>query len=409
MHFLFTHNDLDGVGCGIVARLAFGENVEVRYNSVDGLNREVERFLERRKNKRKKNDFLFITDLSVHEENSKRLTELDKSEAKVKLIDHHKSALHLNQYPWAIVTVAYEDGRLASATSLFYDFLLQQGWIRPTDSLSQFVELVRQYDTWEWEANNNPQAKRLNDLFFMLSIDEFEEKMLQRLEDSGGFSFNDFEEKLLDLEDDKIERYVRRKKRELVQTFIEDRCVGIVHAELYHSELSSELGKENPHLDYIAILNMGGKKVSLRTIHHEVDVSEIAGQYGGGGHAKASGCPLTVEAYKQFVADPFGIDPIRPDESRNRFNAKGSEYGTLYENRDAEQFYLFTIGLNWRIDRNGEMLKETFASYEEAERFVKRHHQVWLVRDDLFVKYLMEHMLFTKKELESALHSMEKD
>jgi oligoribonuclease NrnB/cAMP/cGMP phosphodiesterase (DHH superfamily) len=391
VHYLFTHNDLDGIGCSIVARFAFGENVEVRFNSVDGLNREVERFLERRKRKRKKNEFLFITDLSVHEANGNRLTEFVQSGNNVKLIDHHKSALHLNQYPWAAVNVTYEDGRLASATSLFYDYLHQQGWIRPTETLNQFVELVRQYDTWEWEANDNPQAKRLNDLFFMWSIDEFEDKMLERLKVQGGFSFNEFEEKLLELEDDKIERYIRRKKRELVQTFIENRCVGIIHAELYHSELSSELGKENPHLDYIAILNMGGRKVSLRTIHDEVDVSEIAGQYGGGGHAKASGCPLTVEAYEEFVKAPFATEPIRPDESRNRLNRKGSEYGTLYENREDDQFYLFTVDRNWRIDRNGETLKEVFLSYEEAERFIKRQYQAWLVRDVLFVKYLMEH------------------
>lgn len=406
MYYLFTHNDLDGIGCGIVARFAFGENVEVRYNSVDGLNREVERFLERKKSKKKKNDFLFITDLSVNEANCKRLTEFVKTGAKVKLLDHHKSALHLNQFPWATVNVSYEDDRLASATSLFYDYLQQQGWIKPTETLNQFVELVRQYDTWEWEANENPQAKRLNDLFFMWSIDEFEEKMLERLKVSEGFAFNEFEEKLLDLEKEKIERYVRRKKRELVQMFVEERCVGIVHAESYHSELSSELGKENPHMDYIAILNMGGRKVSLRTIHDEVDVSEIAGKYGGGGHAKASGCPLTIDAYKEYVEGAFTIEPMRPDESRNRFNAKGSEYGSLYENRESEQFYLFTTGQTWQIDRNGERLEETFPSHEDAERFIKRQHQAWLVRDELFVKYLMEHMQFTKKELENALQRM---
>jgi uncharacterized protein len=404
MYHLFTHNDLDGVGCGIVARFAFGENVEIRLNSVDGLNREVQRFIERMSNKRKKNDFLFITDLSVHEANAHRLTEYGESGAKVKLIDHHKSALHLNQYQWAAVTVAYDDGRLASATSLFYDYVIQQGLMQPNESLSQFVELVRQYDTWEWEANDNVQAKRLNDLFFLWSIDEFEENMIERIKAGGPFSFSEFEEKLLELEEEKIERYVRRKKRELVQTFIADRCVGVVHAELYHSELSSELGKENPHLDYIAILNMGGRKVSLRTIHDDVDVSEIAGKYGGGGHAKASGCPMTIEAYEQYVEAPFGTEPMRPDAHRNRYNVKGSEYGNLYENRDSDVLYLFTTGHNWHIDLNGETLNDSYASYEETVRYVKRHHQAWLVRDEQFVKYLMEHMLSSKKELDRTVN-----
>lgn len=42
MYHLYSHNDLDGVGCGIVAKLAFGKDVEVRYNSVNGLNAQVQ-------------------------------------------------------------------------------------------------------------------------------------------------------------------------------------------------------------------------------------------------------------------------------------------------------------------------------------------------------------------------------
>lgn len=44
MYKLLSHNDLDGVGCGILAKLAFGENVKVRYNSISSLNREIEYF-----------------------------------------------------------------------------------------------------------------------------------------------------------------------------------------------------------------------------------------------------------------------------------------------------------------------------------------------------------------------------
>lgn len=49
MYHLYSHNDLDGVGCGIVAKLAFGKEVEVRYNSVNGLNAQVQYFLEKAK------------------------------------------------------------------------------------------------------------------------------------------------------------------------------------------------------------------------------------------------------------------------------------------------------------------------------------------------------------------------
>lgn len=195
MIHLYTHNDLDGVGCGILAKCAFGEEAEVRYNSVEGLNVQVQKFLELARQGKVKHEYLYITDLSVNEQNEQELNEYAQSGGKISMIDHHKTALHFNAYPWAAVTVAYPDGRLASATSLFYEHLMRNGFLKATPALDEFVELVRQYDTWEWEANGNAQAKRLNDLFYLVSIDEFEEKMVPRLLGSEPFAFDDFEEK----------------------------------------------------------------------------------------------------------------------------------------------------------------------------------------------------------------------
>lgn len=387
MYKLLTHNDLDGVGCGILAKLAFGNGVKVRYNSVSALDREVEWFFENDE----KETFLMITDLSVNEENEKRLESFYQNKGKVQLIDHHKTSLSLNDYEWGHVVVEDEEGKLTSATSLLYDYLIKNQKLIPTNALDEFVELVRQYDTWEWEKNNNQQARRLNALFYLISIDEFEEKMIQRLQLEDFFSFDEFEKKLLDMEDDKIERYIRRKRRELVQSQIGDHFAGIVYAESYHSELGNELGKEYPHLDYIAIINIGGKRVGFRTIHDHIDLSEVAGKYGGGGHAKASGCSLTDEAYKQFVMDTFHIVPLREDARNNRFNLKRSSFGTLYKDR-AENLYLLHP-LNeqeWAITENKTQISETFASYEDGESFLKRTFAAWLVKDDGFVHYLMD-------------------
>ncbi|CAG7620333.1 Oligoribonuclease NrnB [Paenibacillus solanacearum] len=388
MYILYTHNDLDGVGCGIVARCAFGEKAEIRYHSVSGLNQQVERFLERGKKK----NYLFITDLSVNEANERGIDEFVKSGGKVRLIDHHKSALHLNEYSWGHVQVAYDNGKLASATSLFYEYLVQNGLLKPSQGLEQFVELVRLYDTWEWEREGELQAKRLNDLFYMVSIEEFEEKMAERLERGGAFSFDEFEEKILDMEEEKIERYVRRKKRELVQARIHNRYVGIVHAESYHSELGHELGKDNPHLDYIAILNMGGKKISFRTVHDQIDVSDIAGRYGGGGHAKAAGCPMTEEAYRLYAAGAFALEPMRADAANNKFNLKHSEYGSLYENRREQSLFIFSVDSGWAVDVDGTELEESFSTFEEAEWVAKRDYAAWLARDEAYIGYLMEQM-----------------
>ncbi|MDQ0343758.1 oligoribonuclease NrnB/cAMP/cGMP phosphodiesterase (DHH superfamily) [Lederbergia wuyishanensis] len=347
MYKLLSHNDLDGVGCGILAKLAFGKEVKVRYNSVSGLDREVAWFFENEK----KDTFLFITDLSVNEENEKRLDAFHHSGGKVQLLDHHLTSVHFNDYEWGRVVVEDADGKLTSATSLFYEYLVAHQLMEPSVAVEEFVELVRQYDTWEWEKNDNHQAHRLNALFFLVSIEEFEEKMITRLKSSTHFDFSEFEEKILEMEENKIERYIGRKKREVVQTKVDGLYAGVVYAELYHSELGNELGKEYPHLDYIAILNMGGKRVGFRTIHDHIDVSEVAGKYGGGGHAKASGCSLVEEAYNKFVVETFHLEPLREDAKRNRYNVKRSMFGSFYKNRAEEIFLIYPLNeCDWTID-----------------------------------------------------------
>ncbi|WP_368737822.1 DHH family phosphoesterase [Bacillus sp. EB106-08-02-XG196] len=371
----------------MLAKLAFGEDVKVRYNSISGLNREVEWFFDNED----KNTFLFITDLSVNEKNEQRINEFYQNGGKVQLIDHHKTALHYNDYPWGHVVVEDEEGKLTSATSLLYHYLISHQHIEVSDAITEFVELVRQYDTWEWEKNENHDAQRLNALFFLVSMDEFEEKMITRLQTSEHFHFDEFEKKILDIEEDKIDRYIRRKRRELVQTEIDGLYAGVVYAESYHSELGNELGKEYPHLDYIAILNIGGKRMGFRTIHDHVDVSAVAGQYGGGGHAKASGCSLTEGAYKNFVTETFHLEPVPEDARRNRYNLKDSSFGTLYKNRREDIYLLYQFNdQEWAIERNQNRIEQTFANFEDGESYLKRNYEVWLVKDDDFVKYLMK-------------------
>ncbi|TKC14879.1 DHH family phosphoesterase [Robertmurraya kyonggiensis] len=393
MYKLLSHNDLDGVGCGILAKLAFGKDVHVRYNSIAGLNREVENFFEQEEQE----TFLFITDLSVNEENEKRIEEFHRAGGKVQLIDHHKTSLAYNNYDWGHVVVEDTAGKLTSATSLLYEYLIAQGLLHQSEAVDEFVELVRQYDTWEWEKNNNQHAQRLNALFYLISIEEFEEKMLERLRTDDHFYFDEFEKRILDMEEEKIERYIRRKRRELVQAQIKGHFAGVVYAESYHSELGNELGKEYPHLDYIAILNIGGKRIGFRTIHDHVDVSEVAGHFGGGGHAKASGCSMTEKAYKLFVTDTFPLETLHEDAKNNRYNVKDSSFGTLYRNHSDDRFLIRPINQSeWVIDKNKRKLDKTFTSFAEAEKFLKRTEAAWLVRDDQFVNYLIDEVKKSK-------------
>ncbi|WP_417900263.1 oligoribonuclease [Bacillus haimaensis] len=389
MIHLFTHNDLDGVGCGILAKIAFKEKVDVHYNSVGSLNYQVANYLEHAI----PNDTIYITDLSVHEENAKKLDSLNKAGGKIQFIDHHKTALFLNEYDWGFVQVEYEDGRLTSATSLFFEYLQKHQLLERTEAIHEFVELVRQYDTWEWDRNQNLKAKRLNDLLYMMSIEEFEERMLTKLADLTNFRFDDLEDQLLNMEEKKMEKYLRRKKRELVQKQVGNLWAGIVYAESFLSELGNALGKDNPHLDYIAMINMGSKRISLRTIHDDVDVSEVAGKFEGGGHAKASGCNLNEAAYKLYVAESFQLDPLKSDADKNVFNIKESPNGVLYESKSKGILFLIPReNGSWEIENNEQLLGKSFLSFQDAEKYIKRNFAAWLVKDEEYVTFLVENI-----------------
>ena len=71
---LFTHGaDLDGVGCSILAYLAFGrKDVDVEYCNYDDVDEKVEELLSN-SDLRNLYDKIFITDISINEELAKAI------------------------------------------------------------------------------------------------------------------------------------------------------------------------------------------------------------------------------------------------------------------------------------------------------------------------------------------------
>ncbi|QOR65020.1 oligoribonuclease [Cytobacillus suaedae] len=397
---LFSDSDLDGIGCGLVAKLAFGDEVEVAYCSYRNLNERVERFIDDPEN----NDAqIYITDLAVNEDIEKKLAERFKKGKHVQMVDHHVTAMHFNQYDWGFVQPEYEDGRKTCATSLYYEFLLEKNLITSSPALEEFIELVRQYDTWEWEANENTAAKRLNDLFFIISMEQFETEMLERLKTQESFSLNDTENMILDIEEEKIERYINAKNRQLVQTFVGDYCVGIVHAERYLSELGNALAKLNPHIDLITLVNVGTKKLGFRTIYDHVDVSAFAKQFGGGGHPKASGATLTKETFDMFVVNVFDQLAVRRDAPNNELNVKENKKGTFYVNRKREFSKIHKVTEQpWAVLHNNNLLEESFETFDQAEHYVKRNYGSGIAFDNEVISLLADSLKVSEEDVRKS-------
>jgi oligoribonuclease NrnB/cAMP/cGMP phosphodiesterase (DHH superfamily) len=298
---LFTHNDTDGVSCGILGKLAFGDDIQIDYSSYNDINDKVSKFLSLHIDQY---DRVYITDISVDVDTAAQIEKLEAHDRKkILLLDHHQTAHWLNRFEWAEVTVE-KAGRKESGTTLFYDYLLQAGFLNENEEVSRYVELVRQYDTWDWKENGNQQAKQLNDLFYILGRDRF----FARFTENVSPDFTAAEALLLEIEQEKIEKYIKGKGKDIYIQDVQGYKAGIVFAEQYISELGNVLAEQNPDLDFIAIVNLG-RVISYRTVKDEVNLGEVAAIFGGGGHAKAAGSPVPKEI-RQAVSDMLFAVPI---------------------------------------------------------------------------------------------------
>lgn len=336
---LFTHSDVDGLGCVAVAKhhfmdLAVVEWTVCGYGTVD---HKVRDYLVDRFEQYPQPEVVYITDISVNAETAEMLDRYHKEHANIQLIDHHKSALWLNKYDWAEVTVETEDGKLASGTSLLHAHLkgtlgalVSAGGLHTPpeqnmEALDDFAEQVRLYDTWEWDERNLAVPQQLNDLFALYGFDRFVERFGKNPE----VTFDGLERSLVKRTEYERNNYIKHKREQVYVTNVRlshmlpagavkvtDELVdaygafadamgdvdpifslGIVMVERFHSEVGNALAKDG--IDVVMLLDIQRDTISLRTTRNDVMVDALAQLNGGGGHAKSAGAPMS-EAWLQF-------------------------------------------------------------------------------------------------------------
>jgi oligoribonuclease NrnB/cAMP/cGMP phosphodiesterase (DHH superfamily) len=108
------------------------------------------------------------------------------------------------------------------------------------------------------------------------------------------------------MEQNKIQNYIERKRRELKIFNILGYQSGVVFAEQYHSELGNELAKSFLNLDFIVIINPATAKISYRGIKEDIDLGkDVAKIFGGGGHPRAAGSQIEDELIDTFISNLF--------------------------------------------------------------------------------------------------------
>lgn len=247
-------------------------------------------------------DQIYITDLSLSLNICKKIDRIPELKNKLLVFDHHQSNLFVNDFDFATVMVKNEIGRMECGTSLFYKYLksVYSNSMLNNEAVSEYVELVRENDTWDFLSTNEEKAKKLGMLFSLYKRERYIDSMVINLKNNITSLFTLEEEYLLSIEQDRMNDYIQSKIDKVYFGKINGYRVGIVFAENYRSVLGNYLSKYyKDKIDFVIIINMA-RSISYRTIK-DINVGDFAKIYGGSGHQKAAGSPLPNKFREQLI------------------------------------------------------------------------------------------------------------
>lgn len=356
---LFDHDDLDAAGCRIVFQTAHWYMKEGKdYIVVHCSNVSVDAIVTETLNKNdiNKDTVIYFSDICA----SREVMEMVASRFNhVEVFDHHRTNFFVQWViPNAVIVPENTMGVMESGTSLLfkhfceiasndpYDprslYFLDKNSLmkaignaskgisvdmmdRSSDKIDTFrlfsdlVDNIRSYDTYEWKEKDNITAKKLQTLFFLLGMDRFCARYINRIKNEDNTSNYD----IIDSTDmEFIDAKLEAEKRVIDSIGVDDvydvsvkglRAAFILSsAGANISELSHQFLSKHPEFDmFIGFSFYRGGEYSFRCIRDDLDTgADIAAPIGGGGHPKASGAPIPEEVRNNIISILISnIDP----------------------------------------------------------------------------------------------------
>jgi oligoribonuclease NrnB/cAMP/cGMP phosphodiesterase (DHH superfamily) len=223
----------------------------------------------------------------------------------------------LEVIPDATVIPENEFGKMNCGTSLMYQYFCgldendpRGDYFRTKGNqslLSEFVETVRSYDTFEWKESDNKDAKRMVSLFFLIGMDRFCNKYLKRLKDENG-SDKLFLETDLEFIEARIENEQSMIDKVDIDKLFHVEIKGLKAIVMFTgtgvslSELAHQLLTKHPEIDIFIGINFGAGIINYRCVKENIDTGYyLAKPAGGGGHPRASGNPIPSELIKEVL------------------------------------------------------------------------------------------------------------
>lgn len=292
---LITHiADPDGAFPIILSKLVF-ENTDF-YSCEKS---EVDEILDKVINENYDN--IYIVDLNMSYEMANKINENEELKNKIKVFDHHKSEEYLNNFDFINVVVE-NNGRKECGTTLFYEYLksITKNPILNKNSLTTMVELVRQNDTFDFTLELKDLSVKFTILYSIYGREKYIERYYNYILENEVFELTDMEKEILEIEQDRTNRYIEEKLKHVKKAKINGIPVGIVFAEKNRSTLGHVMAETIEDIDIAIIINVD-RSVSYRADKEEVDTTILSIPCGGGGHKHASGSPLPNDLQEKII------------------------------------------------------------------------------------------------------------
>lgn len=294
---LISHiSDIDGVSPVILLKLT-----KVEFDYILKEPHEMDEFVaELLKEDLNSYQNIYITDLALSENFYKKIKESGYA-YKFKIFDHHKTHLFAKDYENVVIDIE------ECGTTLFYNYLSKKYKFKKI--VEDYIKHVKNLDLWLWVEKSDFMAKELGNIFDLYGRNTYIEEMYQKLKRGKKFKWNKFENKILKIEKDAVDRYLKKKDKELYKIEYDGYLIGAVFSERYRSELGNYLSNIHPELDLVVMINMSGG-LSLRT-EKNIDISILAQKLNGGGHKKACGAPIAEEVKESILKNIFNDCKIK--------------------------------------------------------------------------------------------------
>lgn len=340
---IFSHNDLDGFGgpallTAVQSAMFDQVTFDVKNIGAGRIDEELDHFFSY-------GDPASYTDVYIMDmtpDSDHTFKELNDHFANHWLLfDHHETEASARK-KYSNNCIETQQKVNPSATSLVWEWLTNQdGFNQLGESrqqqISQIVELIRAYDTWDWQNDPNMSketkqgADELDQLFWFYPLDHsrtFVDEVFQ----AGWPAYRQQNAILIRTLSERRANYLKSHLKDTLKAKIDGHEWGFVYADDYKSEIAHELLLQNPDVEAAMVLSP--TSASLRS-NGKIDVAKFAEKYlGGGGHADAAGGRLSTNLIQ--VGEQAVMDELQ-QTVKHQSEAQQEDTGdTLADNLDPE-------------------------------------------------------------------------